>query len=230
MSFIVQVLSSSTFLCLISGILVSKSPSLSSTKNRSVHGKRTLTSLIASWVCKSMRPISIVEDEGLLSVIQHCLHLNSGKHRPSKMEVIAQYSFNTSLGLFSNVNGSDILPSRWSISREIKRKANDVRQRLSTLLKDSATKGCLAISPDLWSDKFEQNSYLGLTAHFVDDCGELRSIDLCCEPYQEINKCAPSVQKVRSTLLVSHLFALFALFVCFYLGGNYFGSISVRYR
>jgi len=58
----------------------------------------------------------------------------------------------------------------------------------------------LAISPDLWSDKFKQNSYLGLTAHYVDDYHVLRSIDLSCEPYNEINKRANSVQKVGNNI------------------------------
>jgi hypothetical protein len=64
-------------------------------------------------------------------------------------------------------------------------------------LKSAAEDGCLAISPDLWSDKFKQNSFLGLTAHFVDEHHVLHSIELCCEPYNEINKRAPSVRKVR---------------------------------
>ena len=52
-------------------------------------------------------------------------------------------------------------------------------------------------SPDLWSDKFKQNSFLGLTAHFVDEHHILHSIELSCEPYNEINKRAPSIRKVR---------------------------------
>ncbi|CAF5117932.1 unnamed protein product, partial [Rotaria sp. Silwood1] len=137
--------------------------------------KKTLTSLIALWICQNIRPISIVEDEGFLNIIQQCLSWNGGP--------------------FNNINGNDILPSRSTITREINRQANDIRERLGVILRKGAKQECLAISPDLWSDKFKQNSSLGLTAHFVDDQHILHSIDLCCEPYNEIDKTAGNVLK-----------------------------------
>ncbi|CAF5125695.1 unnamed protein product, partial [Rotaria sp. Silwood1] len=153
-----------------------KSPSLNSKINRfSSEKKKTLTSLIALWICQSIRPISIVEDEGFLNIIQQYLSWDDGP--------------------FNNINGNDISPSRPTITREINRQANDIRERLGVILRKAAKQECLAISPDLWSDKFKQNSYLGLTAHFVDDQHILHSIDLCCEPYNELDKTAGNVLK-----------------------------------
>ncbi|CAF1148186.1 unnamed protein product [Rotaria sordida] len=153
-----------------------KSPSLNFKINRSFsEKKKTLTSLVALWVCQSIRPISIVEDEGFLNIIKQCVSWNGGP--------------------FNNINGNDILPSRSTITREINRQANDIRERLGVVLRKAAKQECLAISPDLWSDKFKQNSYLGLTAHFVDDQHILHSIDLCCEPYNELDKTAGNVLK-----------------------------------
>lgn len=106
------------------------------------------------------------------------------------------------IGPFTSVSGSDVVPSRTTISREINRQANDIREQLSVELKIMAGQGVLSISPDLWSDKYKQNSYLGLTAHFVDEDYVLNSIDLCCEPYNEINKRAESIQKVGMTVKV----------------------------
>ncbi len=63
---------------------------------------------------------------------------------------------------------------------------------------NAVKKGALTISPDLWSDKFKQNSYLGLTAHFVDDNHVLHVIDLCCGPYNEINERAENIVKVSN--------------------------------
>lgn len=101
------------------------------------------------------------------------------------------------LGPFTNIHGNDIMPSRSTVAREIGRQANDIRERLGVHWKNAAKQGCLTICPDLWSDKYKQNSYLGLTAHFVDDYHNLHSIDICCEPYNEINKRAENVLKVR---------------------------------
>jgi hypothetical protein len=58
----------------------SKSPSLTSKNNRLINEKKkALTSLIASWICQSMRPIGIVENEGFLSIIQQCLSWTGGE-------------------------------------------------------------------------------------------------------------------------------------------------------
>lgn len=100
----------------------------------------------------------------------------------------------------AGANITDIVPSRSAIAREITRQANEIRERLSVELRDAANNGCLSISPDLWSDKFKQNSYLGLTAHYVDDDHALHSVILCCEPYNEIDKRANSVRKVRNDI------------------------------
>jgi hypothetical protein len=101
-------------------------------------------------------------------------------------------------GPFSNFNGNDIVASRSTITREITRQANDIRESLGVELINACKHGALTISPDLWSDKFKQNNYLGLTAHFVDDNYVLHSIGLCCEPYNEINKRADNILKVRN--------------------------------
>ena len=100
------------------------------------------------------------------------------------------------IGSFSNSNVNEIVPSRWTITREIARQANSIRESLAVELVNAAKQGCLTICPDLWSDKFRQNSFLGLTAHFVDDDVVLHSVDLCCEQYTEINKRADNILKV----------------------------------
>ncbi len=83
-------------------------------------------------------------------------------------------------------------------------------------LRNAARQGFLAISPDMWSDKFKQNSYLGLTAHYVDEHHVLHSIDLCCEPYNEINQRADNIRKVGNHNESKH-FSYFLSFVFCYL-------------
>lgn len=90
----------------------------------------------------------------------------------------------------------DIVPSRTTITREIVRRADGARERLSDDLKNAARNGCLSICPDMWTDKYKQISYLGLTGHFVDWENNLCSINLCYEPYNEIDKRGDNVRKV----------------------------------
>ena len=91
-------------------------------------------------------------------------------------------------------------------------------------MRDAAKQGFLVVSPDLWSDKFKQNSYLDLTAHFVDNDNILHSVDICCEPYYEIKKRADNVLKVRNETEFDDVL-LFLLFT-FHLIVNYFFSVS----
>lgn len=94
------------------------------------------------------------------------------------------------------MKGNEFVPSRTTVTRDIIRQADEIRERLSHVLKNAATNGFLSISPDLWTDKFKQNSYLGLTAHFIDQHSKLCSLDICCEPYNQIDKRGDSIRKV----------------------------------
>lgn len=62
--------------------------------------------------------------------------------------------FFSSSSSLPNTDVKDIVPSTYTITREIGRQAKDVRE-------------CLAISPYMWKDKFKQNSYRGLIAHYA---------------------------------------------------------------
>ena len=41
-------------------------------------------------------------------------------------------------GPFASIGRNNILPSRWSIAREISRQADDIRERLGVQLRDAA--------------------------------------------------------------------------------------------
>lgn len=65
---------------------------------------------------------------------------------------------------------------------------------MGVALRNAARQGVLAISPNMWRNKFKQNSHLGLAAHYVNDHHVLHSIDLCCEPHNEINQRADNIE------------------------------------
>lgn len=134
-----------------------------------------------------------------------------------------------SLGPLPNTDVKNIVPSRFSITREIGRQAKDIRECEGVELRNAVKQGCLAIGPDMWKDKFKQNSYLGLTAHYVDDQYCLHSIDLCCEPYNEINQRAENIRKVRIKRIE---FFLFVFLVFFFISslGNHLRSFSSQPR
>lgn len=54
--------------------------------------KKTLTTAIAKWICESMRPLSLVEDDGFLNIIQQCISWSGGEKYPFKSEMVIQHS------------------------------------------------------------------------------------------------------------------------------------------
>lgn len=68
---------------------------------------------------------------------------------------------------------------------------------MKNVLLQAARERCLALSPDIWSDDYKKQSYLGCTAHWIDDKWALHSMEIFCLPFNTPDKKAPSVMKVR---------------------------------
>ena len=66
------------------------------------------------------------------------------------------------------------------MSNNIYRLADQSRQQLKLILQEPFQSGCLSISPDFWSDRYLQISYLGVIATFVDSNYHYYTIDLLC--------------------------------------------------
>ncbi|CAF3851884.1 unnamed protein product [Rotaria magnacalcarata] len=128
--------------------------------------------LIAGWICTDIRPFSIIEDNGLRLLIQECIRLGS---------------------LYGNVDVNDMLRGRTTISNHIYKLANWSRSQMKLLLQEPFENRCLSISPDFWTDKYRQISYLGVTVTFVDSDYHYHTIDLFCRPFEEPDKSSTNV-------------------------------------
>ena len=58
--------------------------------------------------------------------------------------------------------------SRQTVSRYITSQAPQYREQLTELIKEPIQSQSLALSSDVWTDRYRQLSYLGVTATFVD--------------------------------------------------------------
>ena len=65
------------------------------------------------------------------------------------------------------------------------------------MLKEPFENEAICISPDMWSDRHKQLSYLGLSCSFVDADYHYRAVDLCCRPYYEVGHSADNILAVR---------------------------------
>ncbi|CAF2525499.1 unnamed protein product [Rotaria sp. Silwood2] len=135
---------------------------------------------LTKWICRSVRPFTIVADVGLTDVLQTVLDL--GKK-------------------YQDLNITDLLVTPTTISKNVHQLAERYRSLLQPILIEQAESNCLCLCPDLWTDKFRKVNYLGLTAVFIDKNYELISIDLCCCEYQEVDKSGDSIlQAIRCQL------------------------------
>ncbi|CAF4122372.1 unnamed protein product, partial [Rotaria sordida] len=94
------------------------------------------------------------------------------------------------------IKSDAILSSRRTVARQIKSAAATGRKKIKEILLKAVRERSLALSPDIWSDKYRQQSYLGCTAHWVDDTWNLYFFEIFCISFDTPSKKAPNLLKV----------------------------------
>jgi hypothetical protein len=92
-----------------------------------------------------VRPFQIVEDLGFTNVSQVLLNIGARYGR----------------GIPGKVTAEKILPCANTIKRRIQKLAEMARAELIPRLSSAGARGELAFSPDLWTDKYKKQTYLG---------------------------------------------------------------------
>ncbi|CAF0821064.1 unnamed protein product [Rotaria sordida] len=131
-----------------------------------------IKNLQAQWVCQSIRPFSIIEDNGLRRLIQECISIGS-RH--------------------GNINVDQVLRGADATAAHVSKLAEEHRVRISEELLEPLENDAITFCPDMWSDPIRQISYLGITITLVNDQFQFRSYDLCCSPFEEEDKTAESI-------------------------------------
>jgi len=75
--------------------------------------------------------------------------------------------------------------------------AEQTREKFKELLSEPLKNEAVALSPDLWTDRFKQISYLGVTATLIDSLHKYQTITLCCTEFTENEKTANNIEKVN---------------------------------
>lgn len=119
-------------------------------------GRKALLNSCINFVSKDLRPYKAVEDAGFLDLIQTAWNLGA------------------EFGQISTEKLVEVLPSRQAVSYNITAKANDIRAQLKIKLNATFEElKSIPMTADIWTDNQKHMSYLGLTAHFYDDEGNL---------------------------------------------------------
>jgi len=94
---------------------------------------------------------------------------------------------------YGNIRVDDVLYSGHSISLHVAKVADEYRLRIRQELIEPLENQAVTVCPDLWTDKYRQISYLGISVCFTNDKYQFLTYDLCCAPFTENDKTAPSV-------------------------------------
>ncbi|CAF4052179.1 unnamed protein product, partial [Rotaria sordida] len=121
-----------------------------------------LKHLYANWVCGDLRPYSVVEDKGFEQLAQMFIKIGS------------QYGV---------VDVKDVLRSRQTVSRTVNELALKYRLDLKDELIEPLKSKSVTISPDFWTNKYNQQSFLGVNITFTNHQYVFKSIDLFCIPF-----------------------------------------------
>ncbi|CAF1516085.1 unnamed protein product [Adineta ricciae] len=123
-------------------------------------------SLMAKWICEDLRPFAISEDKGLRTVFQELVNFGSK---------------------YGNFDVQNIVQGADTMSNYVYTLAHESRQELKQMLKEPFENEAVCVSPDMWSDRHKQLSYLGLSCSLVTADYKYVSFDLCCRPYYEVD-------------------------------------------
>lgn len=90
----------------------------------------------------------------------------------------------------------EIMSCDRTIRNKINQMADHERKRLVDGLVNAAKAGGLCLSPDVWTDNHRRISYLGATAHYVDEAYRFHSIDLFCVEFKATKKTGEEICQV----------------------------------
>ncbi|CAF1196177.1 unnamed protein product [Didymodactylos carnosus] len=76
--------------------------------------------------------------------------------------------------------------------------AQQSREQITELIKEPVKSQSLTVPPDMWSDRYRQLSYLGVTVTFVDLHLHFRKFTLCCRSFPvELTKAGENISEVK---------------------------------
>ncbi|CAF2915108.1 unnamed protein product [Rotaria sp. Silwood2] len=139
-----------------------------------------LKHLYANWVCGDLRPYSVVEDKGFEQLAQ--MFIKIGENSISDFHKYPLY-FTFPGSQYGVVDVKDVLRSRQTVSRTVNELALKYRLDLKDQLIEPLKSKSVTISPDFWTNKYTQQSFLGVNITFTNHEYGFKSIDLFCIPF-----------------------------------------------
>ena len=138
--------------------------------------KQRLTTSIADFCALDMRPFAVITGSGFKAMIQTTLDIAVANSSSGRLLV------------------KELLATPKTIRLNVETRAAAGRQILQGVLeKHLATGEGMCCTLDLWTDSFRKNSYMSITAHYVDEHFDLHDRTLHVKPVRDASHTASMV-------------------------------------
>jgi hypothetical protein len=111
--------------------------------------KTHITERCVDFVCKDIRPFTVVEGEGFLELAQALINVGVR---------------------YGQVNSRDILPHRTTVSNNVAKRAAELRESVVVPdIQKNLNKWGGGVTTDMWTDSQTQTPFITVTVHYITD-------------------------------------------------------------
>ena len=120
--------------------------------------KDAITKLAVEFVAMDVRSFETVNGQGFQAIAQGLIDVGARSGR---------------------VDAVKLLPDATTVSRNLKKCADDIREKLIPILREQVTESNAAATLDMWTDDYKKVAYLCVTLHYINKKWELKERVLC---------------------------------------------------
>lgn len=146
--------------------------------------KHGITLKCVDFVCKDLRPFSIVKGEGFMALAQALINVGT-KH--------------------GQVSASDVIPDPTTISRHIDEEAERVKNDIVIpAMKNLVNVSGAGLTTDMWTDSYTLTPYITVTCHYIDQNWVLINRTLCTAEFDsQLRHTGANIKETLDQILAS---------------------------
>ena len=128
--------------------------------------KEATSKKLINLVCKDIRPFEIITGQGFKEFAQEMINIDA---------------------TYGTVSVDNLLPHPTTLSRNVVKKAESVKNDLSLKLKFIFEMTGGAFTTDMWTDDYRKVSYISLTVHYIDENWQINEQVLAASKFSDIS-------------------------------------------
>jgi hypothetical protein len=145
--------------------------------------KEATSKKLINLVCKDLRPFEIIIGQGFREFAQEMINIGA---------------------TYGILPVNDLFPHPTTISRNVIKQAESVKNDLALKLKYVFELNGGAFTTDMWTDDYRKISYISLTVHYIDQNWQLNEQVLAASKFPDTSHTAENIKKIILSILSSY--------------------------